>query len=60
VNRKGMTVKLEELERGSDHAPAELFLSPDAVPRRQNRMLAVGLVFVADPHFPEWLGAQLA
>ena len=26
-----MTVKLEELERGSDHAPAELFLSPDAV-----------------------------
>jgi hypothetical protein len=55
-----MTVKLEELERGSDHAPAELFLSPDAVPRRQNRMLAVGLVFVADPHFPEWLGAQLA
>jgi hypothetical protein len=42
-----MTVKLEELEAESDQAAEELFLSPDAVPRRHNQMLALGLVLVA-------------
>jgi hypothetical protein len=39
--------KQEEIEQATDQPPEELFLSPDAVPRRHNQMLALGLVFVA-------------
>jgi hypothetical protein len=41
-----MTVEQDEAAT-KDGAPEDLFLSPDAVPRRQNQLLAIGLVFVA-------------
>ena len=44
-----MTIEQDEAAAVTpeDEAPENLFLSPDAVPRRQNQMLALGLVFVA-------------
>ena len=43
-----MTVEQDEAAATTpDEAPESLFLSPEAVPRRQNQMLALGLVFVA-------------
>lgn len=44
-----MTVEQGEAEAVTpeDAAPESLFLPPDAVPRRRNQMLALGLVFVA-------------
>jgi DNA-binding winged helix-turn-helix (wHTH) protein len=51
LNRKyaqggGMTIEQDDTS-GETAAPENLFLSPDAVPRRQNQLLALGLVFVA-------------
>jgi hypothetical protein len=41
-----MTVQQDETSSETE-SPENLFLSPDAVPRRQNQLLALGLVFVA-------------
>lgn len=41
-----MTVEQDETS-AETAAPENLFLSPDAVPRRQNQLLALGLVCVA-------------
>ena len=41
-----MTIEQDDTS-GETAAPENLFLSPDAVPRRQNQLLALGLVFVA-------------
>jgi hypothetical protein len=51
LNRKyaqggGMTIEQDDTS-GETATPENLFLSPDAVPRRQNQLLALGLVFVA-------------
>jgi hypothetical protein len=42
-----MAIEQDETEVEAETAPESLFLSPDAVPRRQNQLLALGLVFVA-------------
>jgi hypothetical protein len=41
-----MTIEQDEASTNTE-APEDLFLSPDAVPRRQNQLLALGLVVVA-------------
>jgi quinol-cytochrome oxidoreductase complex cytochrome b subunit len=34
------------MQAATDPAPEDFFLTPVAVPRRQNQMLALGLIFV--------------
>jgi hypothetical protein len=47
VQGGGMTAVEQDEASAETESPEDLFLSPDAVPRRQNQLLALGLVCVA-------------